>query len=109
MDERSSSMRMASGRSRSARCPEASRGSALAPLAEDLSRIQDALGVEGVLDPAHEIERVAVLRAHVGLTHRARPVLPGHRAADFDREAMQAVGKLVRATDLVRVRGIDED
>src|SRR6266850_4247109 len=75
----------------------------------DLSRIEDPLGVERVLDLAHEVERVAMFRAHVRLTYRSGAVLAGDRAADLDREAVQPVRELVGAPHFVAVGGVDQD
>ena len=55
-------------------------------LSIDLSRIQDPLRVERGLDSPHQIERVAVLSAHIGLADRAGAVLAGDGAAHLDRE-----------------------
>ena len=50
-----------------------------------------------------------MLGAHVRRAHDAGPVLAGDRAADLDRQLVEAVGELVGAAHLVRVLGVDKD
>ena len=50
-----------------------------------------------------------MLGAHVASAHRAGPVLTGHGAADLDRELVQPIRELVRATDLIGIVGVHED
>ena len=74
---------------------------------EDFARVERAIGIESVVDAAHEVEvRVGKKQGHkFGLFH-ADAVLAGKRAADFDAIANDFGGGLHGALELTFVAGI---
>ena len=87
---------------RHAALPESSDRRRNALVEEDLSRIEAAVGIEGVLDPAHDPHpALAELTQQVALLGDADPVLAGDRSAhgedlfvEFGEEGVDVVDLL---------------
>ena len=80
-----------------------------APVAEDLSGVEAAAGIEGVLDPAHDPHPpLAELAQQVGLLGDPDPVFAGYRSAHGEDLFVQFGEKGVDVRDLLRVALVGE-
>src|SRR5207248_2625722 len=70
---------------------------------EDLSRVEDVVRVERRLEPAHHLQRGAVLGGHVGGAADADAVLARGRPAEREREAVDLVGDELDTAHLIGV------
>ncbi len=77
-------------------------------VADDLARVEDVVGVEGVLDLAEGVEEVAGLAAEELGAGQAAAVLAGDRAAEVERGVEDGGRHRLQLGHVARVAHVEE-